>query len=215
MLFSALKNNNFLLRFFSDVAVLLKLWFFSHSHSILGVPIALRTFIFQHTPHSIVAFFCLSSQISLRVEMLNGSLNDMRVQLRSYQAFKIAVSWRGKERIVEKQSEHLEDVLAFFKCSLVTEQLEWNSAVIKTLSLALGHVLSYWFSLTLTVCCETSVISLYTLLRPLSKWFVHCHIPLVDSKVLIQWWMREGLGLTPAHANAALCSPAYQHHIVL
>lgn len=55
--------------------------------------------------------------------MLNVSLNDMCVQLRSYQAFKIAVSWRGKERIVEKQPEHLEVVLAFFKCRLVTEQL--------------------------------------------------------------------------------------------
>lgn len=55
--------------------------------------------------------------------MLNGSVSDMCVQLRSYQAFKIAVSWSGKERIVEKQSEHLEDILAFFRCRLVTEQL--------------------------------------------------------------------------------------------
>ena len=60
--------------------------------------------------------FCLSSQAlsSLKVEVLNGSLRDLCVQLRSYQAFEISVSWREKERIVEKQSEHLEDISAVF-----------------------------------------------------------------------------------------------------
>ena len=47
----------------------------------------------------------------------------MCVQVRSYQAFKISISWRGKERIGEQQSEHLEETLLLVRCVLVKEQL--------------------------------------------------------------------------------------------
>lgn len=95
------------------------------AHSVLGVPVALCMCIFQHRPRSIVAFLSFSQSLSsLRVEMLNGSLSNVCVWLRSYQAFKIPVSWRGKKRTVEKQSEHLEDILVFVRCGLMKDSGE-------------------------------------------------------------------------------------------
>ena len=94
--------------------------------SVLGVAIALCTCIFQSVSHGIVAFLSSSQTLSsLRVEMLNRSISNNCVQLRSNQAFKVSVPGEGKERIAEKQG------LSIFKasrrssgvgCGLVKEQ---------------------------------------------------------------------------------------------
>ena len=85
------------LRNHSYAPAVVRLWYFSaafaHPFSVL-LP---RTFVCASFSTCLLALllFCPPNQLSsLRVEMLNESLSNTCVQLRSYRAFKISVSWR-------------------------------------------------------------------------------------------------------------------------
>lgn len=132
--------------------------------SLLGVAIALGTCIFQYMSHSIFAFLSSSQTLSSwRVEMLNRSLSNICVQLRSNQAFKISVSWRRKG---ENSREAIWASRRYFGVRWM-----WASEGAAADRIQLAEwgtwfgplsVPAHWVNLPLTVSSEMLVISFYS-----------------------------------------------------
>ena len=152
-------------------------WGYDISQPLLLIPFLVLlpcTFVFASFSTCLLALllFCLPNQLSsLRVEMLNESLSNTCVQLRSYRAFKISISWR---REGENFGEAIWASRRYFGvgCGLVKELgIEFNSDWVRHLVWDCNrHYLPGFIRPSPWAARE--LLSHLTVKE--TKWFIHC-----------------------------------------